>query len=89
MTPVSATAAPVPTADTSETAVAPGAPSPARGPEEDGWSWFTPSTDGDGLLYVTLAGTTARVEQVPSTGGEGVPIATGHALSDGAAGADG
>ena len=80
--PASATPAPVVAAATSGTSVVSGASSPAREPEPVGWSWFTPSPDGDGLLHVTLSGTTARIERVPSTGGEGVPIATGHALSD-------
>jgi DNA helicase IV len=85
----SAPAAPAepPAADVARASVTPtpvvaGASSSAREPEPVGWSWFTPSPDGDGLLHVTLSGTTARIERVPSTGGEGIPIATGHALSD-------
>lgn len=56
--------------------------SSSPGPEPAGWPWFVPSPDGDGLLHVTLTGTSATVERVLLSGGEGVRVATGHALSD-------
>ena len=56
---------------------------PRDGAEPTGWSWFIAAPDSGGLLHVTLLGTAASVERVPANGGEGVVIATGHALSDG------
>lgn len=90
--PVEPPAAPMPTASDGPSADV--APEPSRGPmgraqerpkdptESAGWSWFIPDSKGQGLLHVTLSGSAARVERVPSTGGEGVPIATGYAISD-------